>query len=86
MRTLHLHQGRSFKTVFEGKRGGGVLSGKADLCIYQIYLCLENADFCGWLMGFLPYVATKCTANNRRLKKPLRGRNVSPQSRLCLMF
>ena len=22
--------------------------------------------FCGWLMGFLPYVATKCTANKKK--------------------
>ena len=25
-----------------------------------------NAIFCGWLMGFLPYVATKCTANKKK--------------------
>ena len=27
--------------------------------------------FCGWLMGFLPYVTTKCTANKKK-KNPTR--------------
>ena len=31
-----------------------------------VYLCLEMRFFCGWLMGFLPYVATKCTANKKK--------------------
>ena len=47
--------------MFEVK-GGGVLSGKADLCIPMS----GNAIFCGWLMGFLLYVATKCTANKKK--------------------
>ena len=48
--------------MFEVKRG--VLSGKADLCIPMS----GNANFliCGWLMGLLPYGATKCTANKKK--------------------
>ena len=46
--------------MFEVKRG--VLPGKADLCIPMS----GNAIFCGWLMGFLPYVANKCTANKKK--------------------
>ena len=32
-----------------------------------VYLCMEmRFFFCGWLMGFLPYVATNCTADKKK--------------------
>ena len=52
--------GAELQNVFEVK---GVLSGKADLCLP---MSGKSEFFCGWLMGFLPYVATKCTANKKK--------------------
>ena len=49
--------------MFEVKRG--VFLEKRTF----VYLCLEMRFFCGWLMGFLPYVATKCTANKKKNPK-----------------
>ena len=52
--------GVQLQNVFEVKRGFFLKKRTF------VYLCLEMRFFCGWLMGFLPYVATKCTANKKK--------------------